>query len=93
MASIIALRNLYFVTTNYSFGFYLDNYVNDRVTNEKFVIAMIIVGAVLLGGAITKRKKTMAHPTNTNDEGFIMINNIHNICTIFNMKSRVYCSR
>ena len=42
MAVIIALRNLYFVTTNLSFGFYLDNYTNSQITNEKFVIGMLI---------------------------------------------------
>ena len=48
MAIIIALRNLYFITTELSFGFYLDNYTNGQITNEKFVIAMIIGGGVLL---------------------------------------------
>jgi len=62
MASIIALRNLYFVTTNYSFGFYLDNYVNDCVTNEKFVIAMIIAGAVLLWWGYYKKKEDYGPP-------------------------------
>ena len=42
MAVIIALRNLYFVTTELSFEFYLDNYTNAQITNEKFVIAMLI---------------------------------------------------
>jgi hypothetical protein len=48
MAAIIALRNLYFVTTNLSFGFYLDNYTNSQITNEKFVIGMLIGGGILL---------------------------------------------
>ena len=48
MALIIALRNLYFVTTELSFAFYLDNYTNGQITNEKFVIAMIIGGGVLI---------------------------------------------
>jgi hypothetical protein len=38
MAVIIAL-NLYVVTTNLSFDFYLDNYANSQITNERFVIA------------------------------------------------------
>ncbi|MGA9152146.1 MAG: hypothetical protein WBZ36_16345, partial [Candidatus Nitrosopolaris sp.] len=48
MAVIIALRNLYVVTTNLSFGFYLDNYTSPQITNEKFVVAMLIGGGVLL---------------------------------------------
>jgi hypothetical protein len=48
MAVIIALRNLYFITTEFSFDFYLDNYTNGQITNEKFVIAMIIGGGVLI---------------------------------------------
>ena len=48
MAVIIALRNLYFITTELSLDFYLDNYTNGQITNEKFVIAMIIGGGVLI---------------------------------------------
>jgi hypothetical protein len=48
MAVIIALRNLYLVSTQLSFGFYLDNYTNGQINNEKFVIAMIIGGGILL---------------------------------------------
>lgn len=48
MATIIALRNFYLYTTQLSVGFYLDNYTNNSVTNEKFVIAMLIGGGILL---------------------------------------------
>jgi uncharacterized membrane protein len=48
MAVVIALRNLYFVSTQLSFEFYLDNYTNGDITNEKFVIAMLIIGGFLL---------------------------------------------
>lgn len=48
MALIIALRNLYFITTELSLEFYLDNYTNGQITNEKFVIAMIIGGGFLI---------------------------------------------
>ncbi len=48
MAVVIALRNLYFVSTQLSFEFYLDNYTNGDITNEKFVIAMLIGGGFLL---------------------------------------------
>jgi hypothetical protein len=48
MATVIALRNFYLYTTHLSIGFYLDNYTNNSVTNEKFVIAMLIGGGILL---------------------------------------------
>jgi hypothetical protein len=48
MAIIIALRNLYFFTTQLSIWFYFDNYTNSHINNEKFVIAMIIGGGILL---------------------------------------------
>ena len=48
MAVIIALRNISFKTTELSLDFYLDNYTNGQITNEKFVIAMIIGGGVLI---------------------------------------------
>ena len=48
MAVIIALRNLYFISTHLSFGFYLDNYTNGEINNEKFVLAMLAGGAFLL---------------------------------------------
>ena len=56
MAIIIALRNLYLVSTNFSFKVYIDNYVNAQITNEKFVIAMIIAGAILIYWGYFKRK-------------------------------------
>jgi hypothetical protein len=48
MATIIALRNFYLYSTHLSVGFYLDNYTNNSVTNEKFVIAILIGGGILL---------------------------------------------
>jgi uncharacterized membrane protein YhaH (DUF805 family) len=48
MATIIALRNLYFISTHLSFGFYIDNYTNGEINNEKFVMAMLAGGAFLL---------------------------------------------
>jgi hypothetical protein len=48
MAVIIALRNLYFFTTQLSIWFYLDNYTNGQINNEKFVIAMVVAGGILL---------------------------------------------
>lgn len=62
MAAIIALRNLYLITTFYSFGVYLDNYVNARITNEKFVVAMLFVGGILLYWGHVKKKEDHNSP-------------------------------
>jgi uncharacterized membrane protein len=62
MAAIIALRNLYFVSTNSSLQTALDRYLNDQITNEKFVIAMIIGGAVLLWWGYFKKKEDYGPP-------------------------------
>ena len=48
MATVIALRNLYLYSTQLSVGFYLDNFTSNSVTNEKFVIAMLIGGGILV---------------------------------------------
>lgn len=59
MATIIALRNLYLYSTELSVGFYLDNYTNNSVTNEKFVIAMLVGGGILLyWGKFRSRKRS-----------------------------------
>ncbi|HZB98827.1 MAG TPA: hypothetical protein VE226_02360, partial [Nitrososphaeraceae archaeon] len=57
MAAIIALRNLYLITTELSFGFYLDNYTNAEITNEKFVIVMVIGGGLLILWGYFKKSK------------------------------------
>lgn len=57
MAVIIALRNLYLVSTQLSFGFYLDNYTNGQINNEKFVIAMLIGGGILLYWGYFRKKE------------------------------------
>lgn len=55
-AAIIALRDLYLISTAYTFGFYLDNYVNAEINNEKFVIGMIAGGAFLLYWGFYRKK-------------------------------------
>jgi hypothetical protein len=62
MAIVIALRNLYFVSTQLSFEFYLDNYTNGDITNEKFVIAMIIIGGILLYWGYFRNKEEHGPP-------------------------------
>jgi hypothetical protein len=56
MAAVIALRNLYLYSTELTVGFYLDNYTSNSVTNEKFVIAMLIGGGILLYWGKFRRK-------------------------------------
>jgi hypothetical protein len=50
------------VTTELSFEFYLDNYTNGEITNEKFVIAMIIAGGILLYWGIFRKKEEHEPP-------------------------------
>src|SRR5919201_2789327 len=57
MATIIAWGNVYFVSSQLSFGFYLDNYTNPQINNEKFVIAMVIAGGILLYWGYFKKKE------------------------------------
>jgi hypothetical protein len=57
MAIVIALRNLYVVSTEFSFQLYLDNYTNGSITNEKFVIAMLIGGGFLLYWGYFKKQE------------------------------------
>jgi hypothetical protein len=67
MALIIALRNFYFITTELSFAFYLDNYTNGQITNEKFVIAMIIGGGVLIFWGYFKKNQDDEKDTRDED--------------------------
>ncbi len=62
MAAIIAIRNLVLTTSQFSFGFYLDNYVNSEITNEKFVIAMVIGGVFLLYWGYYRKKEDDGPP-------------------------------
>src|SRR6266508_3420837 len=62
MAIIIALRNLYFISTQLSFGFYIDNYTNGEINNEKFVIAMLVGGGILLYWGFFKTKEDEGPP-------------------------------
>jgi hypothetical protein len=56
MATVIALRNFYLYSIHLSVGFYLDNYTSNSLTNEKFVIAMLIGGGILLYWGKFRRK-------------------------------------
>ncbi|HXT84128.1 MAG TPA: hypothetical protein VN704_07340 [Verrucomicrobiae bacterium] len=61
MAAIIFFRNLIVISTELGTEFFIDNFTNSAITNEKFVIVMVIIGAVLIYFGKIKRKD---HPTN-----------------------------
>ena len=62
MAAVIALRNLYFITTNYSLESALERYTNSEIINEKFVVAMIIGGSILIWWGYFKKKEEFGPP-------------------------------
>jgi hypothetical protein len=57
MAIIILMRNLILITIEYGFEFFIDNFLNAEITNEKFVIVMIGIGCILIYFGKIKRKK------------------------------------
>jgi hypothetical protein len=65
MAAVIALRNLYLITTNFSLESALERYTNSEVTNEKFVVAMIIGGSILIWWGYFKKKEDFGPPRRT----------------------------
>jgi uncharacterized membrane protein len=48
MAIIIFVRNLIVITTELGIEFFVDNFTSPSITNEKFVIVMVIIGIVLI---------------------------------------------
>ncbi len=68
-AGIIAIRNLVLYSLQAASGaiengtqVYLDNFVNAELTNEKFVLAMIAIGGVLLYWGYFKKKEDYGPP-------------------------------
>lgn len=57
MAFIILIRNLILITTEMGIEFFVDNFFNSSVTNEKFVVAMTIMGGILIYFGKAKRKR------------------------------------
>ena len=55
MAFIIFFRNLIVISTELGIEFFVDNFTNSAITNEKFVIVMIIIGGVLIYFGKVKR--------------------------------------
>lgn len=48
MASIILIRNFILISTELGVEFFIDNFFNSDITNEKFTIVMISIGIVLI---------------------------------------------
>jgi hypothetical protein len=47
MATIILIRNLILISTELGPEFFVDNFFNSDITNEKFAVAMYVIGLVL----------------------------------------------
>lgn len=69
VAGIIAIRNLVLYYIDSSAGIiedgtqkFLDNFINAQVTNEKFVVAMIVMGGFLLFWGYFKKKEDYGPP-------------------------------
>lgn len=60
MATIILLRNLILITTEFGFDFFIDNFFNSEITNEKFAIIMYVIGLILV---YFGSKKRMENPS------------------------------
>jgi hypothetical protein len=68
-AAIILIRNLVLFYLDHSAGLvgdpaqlFLDNFVNNQITNEKFAIAMIATGGFLLYWGFFKKKEDYGPP-------------------------------
>ena len=68
-AGIIALRNLALYYVQNSAGLvedgtklFLDNFTNAQITNEKFVVAMVAIGGILLYWGVFKTKEDYGPP-------------------------------
>ena len=56
MATIILIRNLILISTELGADFFVDNFFNSEITNEKFAIAMYGIGLILIYFGKRKRK-------------------------------------
>ncbi len=68
-AAIILIRNFVLFYVDHSAGLisdpgqlFLDNFVNNQVTNEKFAIAMIAIGGFLLYWGFFRKKEDYGPP-------------------------------
>jgi len=62
MAGIITIRDLLLFSQLYTVGFFLDNFTNSAITNEKFVIGMLVGGGILLYWGYFKKKEDYGPP-------------------------------
>ncbi len=56
MASIILIRNLILISTEFGAEFFVDNFFNSEITNEKFAIVMYGIGLTLVYFGKRKRQ-------------------------------------
>lgn len=56
MATIILIRNLILISTELGIDFFVDNFFNSNITNEKFTIVMYAIGLVLIYFGSIKRR-------------------------------------
>lgn len=59
MASIILIRNFILISTELGVEFFIDNFFNSDITNEKFTIVMISIGLVLIYFGKLKRAENI----------------------------------
>lgn len=59
MASIILIRNFILISTELGVEFFIDNFFNSDITNEKFTIVMISIGIVLIYFGKLKRAENI----------------------------------
>lgn len=59
MATIILVRNLILITTEFGFDFFVDNFYSSEITNEKFALVMYVIGLILV---YFGRKKRINEP-------------------------------
>ena len=56
MATIILIRNFILISTELGPEFFVDNFFNSEITNEKFTVAMYAIGLVLVYFGRRKRQ-------------------------------------
>jgi hypothetical protein len=56
MATIILIRNLILISTELGPEFFVDNFFNPEITNEKFTVVMYAIGLVLVYFGRRKRQ-------------------------------------
>ncbi len=61
MATIILIRNLILISTEFGADFFIDNFLNPEITNEKFAVVMYGIGLILI--YFGKRKRQDSFPS------------------------------